>query len=467
MNSVKKNIKKIFKNGFLYNETVKYHFDLPDIENSENSNVQNVKLGENRTVDMDLSKNLEFMKVTYNSMINSDIVIRDFDLIIQNKIYQSFLIYIDGMADTKVINDFVLTPLMLRNKSNTHQNNPYKPTNNPNIKVRKSQKFNIENYIYNSLIPQNAIKKRQQFSDIISDINSGNTILFINKLSVAFSIDAKGFKSRNIDSPNNEVVIRGSQEAFVEAIRTNTSIVRRLVNNEDLIIENIDVGKISKTKVAVCYLKNIASDDLVGEVKFRINNLDVDSLLSSGQLEQLIQDDDSSFPQIIATERPDKVVNHIYEGRVAIIVNGSPYALVVPGVLIDFFSSSEDFNLKPQYSNILRFIRFIAAFFALLLPGIYISVSIYNQELIPTPLLFAIASARETVPFPIIAEILLMEISFELIREAGLRVPSPIGPTIRYCWCFNFRRSSCKCRNCESYFNYNCCNYRNLFVCCS
>lgn len=137
-----------------------------------------------------------------------------------------------------------------------------------------------------------------------------------------------------------------------------------------------------------------------------------------------------AVPQMIATERPDKAANHILEGRVVVIVNGSPYVLIMPGVLVDFMSSPEDINLRYQFSNMLKIIRFIAAFFALLLPGLYVAVTNYHQELIPTELLFAISASRLAVPFPVIFEILIMEISFELIREAGLRVPSPIGPTI-------------------------------------
>lgn len=333
------------------------------------------------------------------------------------------------MSDSKIINNFILKPLMLRNMSNTHNQNPSKSLPKHSwIKVKKT--FNLEDYIYKSLVPQNDIKKKNDLKELISDINSGNCVLFVNTLSNAFSLDVKGFKARSISTPNNEVVVRGSQEAFVEVIRTNTSILRRLVNNENLIIENVNVGKISKTKVAICYLKNIANDDLIAEVKFRVNNLDIDSLISSGQLEQLIQDNGSSLPQMIATERPDKAVNHLFEGRIVIIVNGSPYVLVVPCVLVDFLSSPEDLNLKYQYSNMLRIVRLISAFFTLLLPAFYLSISAYHQELIPTSLLFAIASTRETVPFSIFFEIILMEFSFELIREAGLRVPSPIGPTI-------------------------------------
>ena len=394
-----------------------------------------------------IEDDLNFLKYKYNSLINSDIVIREFILTALDKEYKASIIYIDGMIESKTINDSVLKSLMLRNRANTYtgkSTNPDKEIiseiNNNDVIIRKIKKFNLENYILKHLIPQTDTKKDEKFEDAISSINMGNCILLVDTIPKCFDIDVKGFKQRSISSPQNEIVIRGPQEAFVENLRTNTSMIRRIVNNENLVIENCKVGTISKTNVAVCYLKDIANNDLVAEVKYRINNLDVDYILSSGQLEQLIQDHGYSlFPQMLATERPDKSAIHLLEGRVIIIVNGSPYALVAPGVLSDFLSSPEDSNYRFQFSNMLKFIRLIAVFFALFLPGIYVAITTFHHELLPTELLFTIEAARETVPFPIIFEILLMEVSFELIREAGLRVPSPIGPTIGIVRRINFR----------------------------
>ena len=259
----------------------------------------------------------------------------------------------------------------------------------------------------------------------------GNCILFVDTLNLAFDIEVKGFKQRSIDTPNNEIVIKGPHEAFVENIRTNTALIRKIVNNENLIIENLEVGKITKTKCAVCYMQNITNSDLVNEVKYRLNNLEIDSLLSSGELEQLIADSNIlGIPEMLSTERPDKVTKYLLKGRVVVLVNGSPYGIIVPGILVDFLTSPEDTNLKVSFANFLRGLRFLAAFITLLLPGLYVAITSFHQEILPTGLLYSILASRENVPFPIILEILLMEISFELIREAGLRVPSPIGPTI-------------------------------------
>lgn len=428
--------RNLYNKFFKYTPPQKYNFLL----NSENS-VQSgstpsspAKDLEPKNLSKSLKENMNFVKSKYNSLINSDVVIRDFILTAQNKEYDATLIYIDGMVDSKTINISVLQPLMLRNKANTYIGNEKKiisEFNNNDIVTRKVKRFSLENYIYNHLIPQNDVKQTSKFEDAFSSINMGNCILFVDTLDKCFDLDVKGFNQRSIASPENEIIIRGSQEAFVENIRTNTSMLRRIVNNENLVIENCTVGHISKTKIAVCYLKDIANNDLVAEAKYRINNLDIDYLISSGQLEQLIQDDGNSlYPQMIATERPDKSTIHLLEGRVVVLVNGSPYALILPAILSDFLSSPEDTNFKFQYSNMLKIIRIFAIFLATFLPGLYVAITAYHHELLPTELLFTIEASRETVPFPTILEILLMEVSFELIREAGLRIPSAIGSTV-------------------------------------
>lgn len=410
----------------------------------QNEDGSNYNLDNNTTKDVEpkkifteIDKNLDFLKYKYNALICNDVIIREFSLLAQNIEYKAFVMYIDGMVDSPVINEFILSPLMMRNRANIFDDKQKKFVSEEKIdnvtlkNFKKSKEKNLVDFIYNSLIPQNSVDKVTDFSDVYSAINMGNCMLFVDSLDTAFNLDVKGFKQRNIDSPRNEVVVRGSQEAFVENIRTNTSMIRRLVNNENLVMETLTVGQITKTQVSIGYIKSLANEDLVAEVRYRINNLSVDYLISSGQLEQLIQDSpESLFPQMVATERPDKVSNFLLEGRVVIVINGSPYVLVAPGVFVDFITSPEDLNLKYQFSNMQKLIRLLAIFLSLLLPGMYIAITNYHQELIPTELLFTIAAARESVPFPTFVEILLMEISFELIREAGLRVPTPLGSTI-------------------------------------
>lgn len=430
------NIKENMKNLFLYTPKHEYEFHLNESSETESPNINEYTeettkiLPDNQKIYSNLDVNLEYIQIKYNSLVNNDIAIREFNIFAKNKTYRAFLLYIDGMVNTGDVNDFILKPLMFRNKNNIFEEKEKIAISN-NISIKKTKKFNLEDYIYSSLMPQNSVKKLDTFSEIISSVNMGNTALFVDTLEIVFNIDLKGFEHRAVSTPQNETVIRGPQESFVEVIRTNTALLRRIINNEKFIIEETNIGKITQTRIAICYMKNIANNDLVAEVKYRINNLEVDSIISSGQLESLIEDNPSvTFPQMISTERPDKAANNILEGRVVVLVNGAPYALIMPGILLDFLSSPEDMNIKFQYANLLRLIRVIAFSITVLLPGFYVAITTFHEELIPTELLFAMASARENVPFPIIVELIIMEFAFELIREAGLRVPSPIGPTI-------------------------------------
>ncbi len=419
--------------SFRYIPQKKYEFGLSnnDTQNNSNSNEPLENLNQNIFPSIDV--NLEYIKVKFNSLMNSDIKIREFDLTARNKVYKAFLVYIDGMSDSKSINRFILHPLMLKSRANTFNKNEEVVSTAVanNITVKKVKKFNLVDYIFSCLIPLNDTKKTQEFKDVINSINSGECALFVDTIDTCFLSDVKGYERRSIDTPKNEVVIRGSQESFVENIRTNTSMLRRMVNNENLVIENINVGTVSKTKCAVCYLKDIANNDLVAEVKYRMNNLDIDYIISSGQLEELIKENtNSTLPETISTERPDNASSSILDGKVVIIVNGSPFCLIVPCTFFDLLSSPEDKNINSKYANFLKLVRLLACTISVLLPGLYIAITNFHEELIPTELLFSIISSRQAVPISIELEIILMEIAFELIHEAGIRVPSPIGPTM-------------------------------------
>ena len=410
-----------------------YQFYLPE-ESSTEPISEPTKEVEKQSIFPSVAVNLEYVKTAYNTMLNSDIIIREFSILARNRQYKAFLLFIDGMVNSTMINDFVLKPLMLKNSANSfdgEQERIISEAVTNNITVRKIKKFDIVSYITSCLLPQNSVKQVKTFSEAFSGVNSGNCSLFIDTLNIVFDIEVKGFKQRSISQPQNETVIKGPHEAFVENLRTNTSLLRKIVNNENLIMESASVGDITQTKCAICYMKNIANDDLVAEVQYRINNLQVDSLLSVGQLEQLIVDQNTlGIPEILSTERPDKTSQYLLQGRVAVLVNGSPYAVIMPATISDFMSSTEDSNLKPYFANFLKGLRLLAAIITLLLPGLYVAITCFHQEILPTELLFSILATRQNVPFPVIIEILTLEISFELIREAGLRVPSPIGSTI-------------------------------------
>ncbi len=416
-----KSFKNLLKSIFYDEIDSDSAFVLPESRPNAENKKQPEDLLKNKVVYPNIDVNLEYINARFNSLINSDVKIREFLINVRNKQYKAFIIYIDGMSDNDSINDFILKPMMMKNSSNTYDGpQVISEAIANNISVRRIKKFNISDYIMECLLPQNDVKKINSFDEIADSVVSGNCILFVDTLDFVFDISTKKFETRSIGEPKNEPIIRGSQEAFVENLRTNTSMIRRNLSNENLVIENLTVGKIDKNKCAVCYLKNIANPDLVAEVKYRINNIDVDYCLSVGELEQFIKDDiDTTLPEAVQTERVDRATSYLLQGRVVVVYNGCPYVLVVPITIFDFLKSQEDTNINFMAANLLKIIRAISFVLTLLLPG-----------LLPTDLLFSIVASRSSVPFMIIIEILIMEVSFEIIREAGLRVASPMGQTV-------------------------------------
>ena len=416
-------MKNFFNNFLKYKEKNNYKFILPNTAN--NINISNFKNSDHKKVSADLKENLKYLKVKFNTLINSDIKTREFEVQINSRKYSACIFFIDGMVCNNDINEFILKPLLLKNSITMNSN-----TRNQ-ILAKNNSISDVQKYLHSCLFPENSITLEDDFFNIVPKINSGFCALFIESLPIAFCLEVKGVKTRGIEEPTTESVIKGPHEGFIENLRTNTSLLRKIINNEKLIIEEMEVGKISKTKVAICYLKDITNEDLVAETKYRINNLDIDYLISSGQLEQFISDNFSyTLPQTISTERPDKAANFIFLGRIAILVNGSPFAIIVPSVLLDFLSSAEDFNLNYIYANFLKVVRLIALISALLVPGLYVAITMYHYELVPSELLFAIIAARKAIPFPIIFEILIMEICFELIQEASIRAPASFSTTV-------------------------------------
>lgn len=405
------------KNFFEYKPNNKNNFIIPTSSNEASTSNETQDISEN------LNKNYDYLKVKYNLLLNSDINTREFEISVSDKTFKALLVSVDGITNIDSINNNILKPLMLRNSIKMDVSK--KP------KLQQIKKFDLQDFLLQKLISQNVVKISKKFDDCFEKINTGFTALFVDTLPIAICIETKDFQIRSITSPKTESVVRGSQSAFIENLRTNTAQIRKIINNENLIIENLKIGEITNTNVSICYMKNITNDSLVSEVKYRLNNLKLDSLTSSGELENLIKDNfQNIYPESIATERPDKTSKLILAGRIAILVDGSPFAIIIPVFLLDFLISNEDLNLNFIFANFLKIIRLIAFFITLQLPAIYIAVTAFHDEFLPTELLLAITSAREKIPFPIIVEIFLMELSFELIREAGIRVPSAFGQTI-------------------------------------
>lgn len=262
------------------------------------------------------------------------------------------------------------------------------------------------------------------YEQICYYLNNGFTILlFENDRYIA--LETKKNLTRSISTPNIEITLRGSMDSFVEEIQTNIGLIRRRIKDNNLWTINNDVGKYTKTRTTMLYINNIADRQLVDKVDNLIKKIDIDGITSSGNIKNLIEKENKSvFPTIITTERPDKVAKALLKGKIAIIVDGSPFVLILPAVLNDFFLNPEDSFMKSINVSFTRVIRYLCFYIAILTPSIYIAFTTFNQEILPTELLISFAFQRQSVPFPAFFEALMMITSFEILRESDLRIPS-------------------------------------------
>lgn len=358
-----------------------------------------------------ISTNLDIlMRRTGNS---SDITVRWLH-ISQYPEINTAIVYVQGMVDNPTITDFLIESIM----------------KNPHLHVTLSPQEALER-ISEDVVSLGGVKTVNDWDALFLSLFSGEAVIFIDGLSAALVANVSGGEKRSIQEPSTNVSVRGSKESFTESKETNISMVRRIINSPDLWIESMKIGKVTNTDVSIMYINGIANDKVVKEVRKRLKKIDIDSILESGYIEQLIEDQTiTPFPTIANTERPDMVAGNLLEGRVAIFVNGTPFVLIVPALFIQFFQSVEDYYNRFDIASATRFLRIFVFLISLVGPAFYIAATTYHQEIIPASLLIAIAAQRENVPFPAFVEAIIMEITFEILREAGLRMPKSIGSTI-------------------------------------
>ncbi len=362
----------------------------------------------------DIQRNLDRIKEIF---INAnDIVIRAFRVGSYRKIKAS-IVFIDGLVDTGALNEHIIKPLV----SDIRLTQPNLWLTNKQIfRLAKEQVLSVGN-----------LQEVESLEDVVSRILSGNIVLFLDGIPTAFTSSLQGWEARGIEEPETEAVVRGPREGFTETLRTNTAQLRRKIKSPNLKFEIIKVGRETQTDVCVTYIKGIANDKVVEEVRRRIKSIDTDSILESGYIEQFIEDGPFSiFPTVGNSEKPDVVGGKLLEGRVGIITDGTPFVLTVPFLFIEAFQVSEDYYSRPYYSTLVRWFRFIAFFFSIFSPSIYVALTTFHQEMIPTPLLVTMAASKEGTPFPALVEAIVMGVIFEILREAGVRLPRPVGQAV-------------------------------------
>ncbi len=353
---------------------------------------------------------LKYIENRFNYPDNNDFVIRKLRL---KGDIRAFIIFYDGMSDTASIDGAIVETLL-------------------KIPFISKEKVEINaDYIMERLLAHSQVRKCEDFDTIIDDVNFGGCGLFVEGLSCGFVLDVRNWGNRGIQRPENEQSLYGPQEAFGEMLRNNSALVRKIIKDEKLISVGITVGKRSKTRGVMMYISDIANNELVSEVKRRLEGIETDYIIAIEEVSLLVEEKTHMLTNhVLATERPDRVARALSEGRVAFILSGSPKALIFPTNAFELMHSPADAYLRAPYANMTRIIRLIAMFTSLLLPALYLAITLFHQEMVPTFLIYAISAARENVPFPSVVELLLMDISFELIREAGIRMPGQIGSTL-------------------------------------
>lgn len=368
----------------------------------------------NRKDSVSLEKGIESNIEIFKGIFNGDetLRIRKF----QNKFLpqsQFCIIYLDGMVNTELLNENIIQPVMQNNLS------------------EEISSFNLLEELQYKIIVSNNISNTQDINAVVSSLIRGDSVFLIDGYDISLIIDSKGWQSRAITEPESARVVRGPREGFTEAIMTNLSLIRRKINNQDLKIKFKEIGERTHTKTCICYIDGLASNEVLTELEKRLDGINIDGILDSGYIQELIEDAPfSPFETVGYSERPDVIASKLLEGRIALVVDGSPFVLTVPYVLIEGWQANEDYYNKFIFSSFYRLLRSMGVFVALGLPAIYLSLSCFHQEMLPTPLLLSISASRQGVPFPTVLSLIGMLLVFDIIREAGVRMPAPIGQAV-------------------------------------
>ncbi len=321
-------------------------------------------------------------------------------------------IFIDGMVDRELVNEAIIGPVI---------NHVWAKKSGHPLDILQTQ-----------VIPANNVKKNADVKQLTEALNHGDTVLLLDGVAEALVISSQGWQTRAITEPEREKALRGSREGFTESLPINLSLVRRKLNTQhQLKFEFKVLGSRVHTRACLCYIEGLANPAILAELEQRLNGIDLDGVLDTGYIVEFIKDAPlSPFKTVGNTERPDVVAGKLLEGRIALLLDGSPVALTLPHIFIEHFQANDDYYLNFFFASISRGIRIAAFIFAISVPALYLALTTFHQEMLPTPLLLSISAARQGVAFPTIFELLILGLAFEILREAGVRMPMIIGQAL-------------------------------------
>lgn len=361
-----------------------------------------------------INENLDTVAQTLKKAVGENISLKSKKLQIgQAPAIQAIVFYVEGFVNIDIVNRDILNPLMLH-------------VNEHILADENSSAYLCERYIAVSgtYLEENI--------DMVADkLKLGKTAIVIENASQFIILDTAGGEHRTIDEPVDEAALRGSRESFVESLDVNLTMLKRSIKDSSLAIDNFVIGRRSKTSLALVYIENIVDKDILNRVKDKLSKIDVDFVASAGMVEQFLEDHPYTiFPQVIYSERPDRVTSRLMEGKIAVAVQGTPFIFTIPTLFIEFFHTTEDYYERTVVGSVLRLLRLGAVFIVLTFPSIYLTMIKFNIEMIPIDFVLPIVRSRTGIPLTPFIEVLLMELLVEILREGGLRLPSKIAQTI-------------------------------------
>ncbi|SDH87659.1 spore germination protein [Alteribacillus bidgolensis] len=356
-------------------------------------------------ISKNIDENEKFLRSLYENSF--DVVFREFSIARKEK---ALLIYIDGMSNLEEIDKHILSPLM---------------------KESIDKDYESLSVLVKNVLSVSEVEEINSFKRLTQALSYGKPIVLIEGFDHAVAFGLQKWDQRGIEEPISEAVVQGPREGFNEVLKTNATMLRRRIRSPQFKMKTKQIGRYTATEIAICYVEGLAEPTLLEEVENRLERIDIDGILESTYLEEMIEDDPTSpFPQMLRTERPDAAAANLLEGRVVLIIDGTPLVIIVPSTLFALMQSGDDYYNRYMAGTAIRWLRFVFLLIALMFPALYVALMTYHQEMIPSALLFSIAASREEVPFPVLVEVLLMEFTFEALREAGLRLPKQIGSAV-------------------------------------
>ena len=356
-----------------------------------------------------LDENMERVRTIMNIPPNRDVILREMNACG----FRICLVFLEGMAGRAVVDQFVIEPLM---------------DARPDPEIQPADRAD---YIMKQVVSTDDTSKITGFEDLVKLVLMGKSVLLIDGCNEALAMETRGYEKRAVGKTSNESVVYGPKEGFVESLRTNITLIRRIVQSADLVSDIFTVGTQMPTLVSVLYIKGVVNERALETVRRRIRSLNIPQCPGTGYLQQLIEDRPGSLlPQMLETERPDRAASCLSDGQVVVVVDGSPYVLVAPVSLWHLLHASDDSFMRWQYGSFVRIIRMLGIMLSLLVPGVYVALTVFHPHMIPLELLTSFIETRAKVPFPVVVEVFIMETSFFLLNEASTRVPSLIGPSV-------------------------------------